>query len=184
MKAQYKIIQAVLLSVLVITSPAKAVNTVTFQGEVASQTCDVSINGNTNSIVMLPTVKLADLTGSAGKTAGLTPFTVSVSNCTASTTGDTAIKTKFLGHNVDSATGVLGNLASTNAATGVGIQLTQKSDGTTPVTLNGPTAVAGLVLKQGETSASYDFAAQYYALTAAPAAGAVTAVAEYTLSYL
>ena len=184
MKIHRSIIAPALMAGCVITMPALAQNTVTFQGEVSSQTCTVSINGTPNAIVMLPTANLANLTGSAGKATGVTPFTVAISNCTAVSSGDTAIQTKFLGHNVDSATGVLGNLAAVSPAVGVGIQITQKSDGTGPVDLNGPTAVPGLVLKQNETSANHDFGAQYYALSSAPTAGAVTAVAEYTLSYL
>lgn len=53
-----------------------ATPTVTFRGEVTSQTCSVSINGNTNSVVLLPTVSTADFGGTLanGQTAGLTPL--------------------------------------------------------------------------------------------------------------
>ncbi|MDP0573572.1 type 1 fimbrial protein, partial [Klebsiella pneumoniae] len=39
---------------------AFATPTVTFQGEVTDQTCSVSINGQTSSVVMLPTVATTD----------------------------------------------------------------------------------------------------------------------------
>ncbi|CAA0303997.1 Uncharacterised protein [Klebsiella oxytoca] len=66
-------------------SALAATPTVTFQGEVTSQTCSVSINGETNSVVLLPTVSTADFGANLanGQTAGLTPFTVTVSGCTA-----------------------------------------------------------------------------------------------------
>ncbi|MED5608320.1 fimbrial protein [Pseudomonas sp. JH-2] len=158
-----------------------AAPTVTFQGEVTAQTCKASINGETNSIVLLPTVASTELSA-AGSKAGLTPFTISISECQAPT-GDLAITTNFLGHNV-TAEGNLGNIAASNPASNVAIQLTKEAAGTTPVVLNGVTPVAGLVLADGETSASYQFGAQYISVAGNAGAGAVTAVAEYTLSYL
>lgn len=166
-----------------------AIPTVTFQGEVTSQTCSVSINGDTNAVVLLPTVATTDFgaTLANSQTAGLTPFTVSVSGCTAPAAGNGSlnIKTRFLGFDVDSASGVLGNRATTNAATGYGIQLTTTSAGTTSVMLSGVTDVDGLILPEGQTSTSHTFGAQYYVIDAGSATpGAITAVAEYTLSYL
>lgn len=160
-----------------------AAPTVTFQGEVTAQTCQASINGETDSIVLLPTVSSTELSGT-GTTAGLTPFTISVSGCQAPSSGDgnLAITTNFLGHNVTGA-GNLGNVAS-NPAANVAIQLTSDAAGTTPIVLNGVTPVSGLVLSEGETSASYQFGAQYITEGGSATAGAVTAVAEYTLSYL
>lgn len=158
---------------------ALAAPTVTFQGEVTDQTCKASINGQTDSTVLLPTVPSAELSA-AGMKTGLTPFSISVEDCQVDT-ADVEIATKFLGHNV-TATGNLGNIAEANAAQNVSIQLTTDAAGQTPVKLNGVTAVNGLVLNAGETSATHQFGAQYYAEDAATA-GAVTAVAEYTLSY-
>ena len=164
---------------------AFAAPTVTFQGEVTDQTCAVSINGQTNSVVLLPTVSTADFGGSLanGQTAGLTPFTVTVSDCQAPSS-DLDITTKFLGYDVDASSGVLGNRATSDAAVGYGIQLTASGDGTGAVTLSGPTSVSGLTLQTGETSASHEFGAQYYVIDASSAQpGKITAVTEYTLSY-
>lgn len=166
---------------------AFAAPTVTFEGEVTAQTCSVSINGNTNSIVLLPTVSMTDFgtTLTTGQSAGLTPFTISVTGCVAPTSAAQAITTKFLGYNVDTTSGVLGNTATTNAATGFGIQLTTSSAGTSAVKLSGLTSVTGLSLAVGATSATYDFGARYYVINATGAkAGKVTSVAEYTVSYL
>ncbi|HCI6754933.1 TPA: type 1 fimbrial protein [Klebsiella quasipneumoniae subsp. quasipneumoniae] len=167
---------------------ALAAPTVTFQGEVTAQTCAVEINGQTNSVVLLPTVALTDFgaTLAASQTAGLTPFTISVSGCVAPASAQN-ITTQFLGYDVDGTTGVLGNTnTSSEAASGFGIQLLSDSTGAagTEVILNGVTDVPGLVLAAGETSASHEFGARYYSLGADGTAGKITAVAEYTVSYL
>ncbi|TCM60046.1 major type 1 subunit fimbrin (pilin) [Acinetobacter calcoaceticus] len=154
---------------------------VTFQGEVNSQTCQAKINGKTEGTVLLPTVSTAEL-ATKGATAGLTPFTISVTGCSAPKDADLKIGTRFLGYNV--ANGNLSNQnTSANGAKGVSIQLTQSAAGTTPVVLNGVTKVDGLVLPTGKTDTSYQFGARYIADDTAIVAGAVTAVAEYTLSY-
>ena len=164
---------------------ALAAPTVTFEGEVTDQTCSVMINGQSNSVVMLPTVSTTsfDEPLANGAVAGETPFTVSVSGCTDPVT-DLSIKTTFLGYDVDAASGVLGNRATNNAAEGYGIQLTRDSAGSDPIILNGATSVEGLTLPGGQTSASYEFGARYYVIDASNAKpGKITAVAEYTLSY-
>lgn len=165
-----------------------AAPTVTFQGEVSSQTCSVNINGQANSVVLLPAVSFADF-GAAlanGASAGQTSFTVSLTQCTAPEGTAQAINTRFTGYDVDSTTGVLKNRdTSVNAATGFGIQLTASASGSNPIMLSGATDVPGLVLSPGATSTSYDFGARYYVIDKSKAkAGKITAVAEYTLSYL
>lgn len=164
-----------------------AMPTVTFQGEVTSQTCSVTINEETNAVVLLPTVSASDFgaTPAEGQTAGLTPFTVTVTGCTAPAAGSgpLPIKTRFRGLDVGDS-GVLGNRATTDAAVGYGIQLTTTDAGTTPVVLSGITDVPGLSLPEGDTSTSHTFGARYYVIDAASVSpGAITAVAEYTLSY-
>ena len=42
---------------IMVTGVANAAPTVTFQGEVTDQTCQASINGGTNGVVLLPTVR-------------------------------------------------------------------------------------------------------------------------------
>ncbi|QIK14984.1 type 1 fimbrial protein [Leclercia sp. 29361] len=177
---------ALAFTVVALPYSALAAPTVTFEGEVTDQTCSVNINGQTSSVVMLPTVAATEFgtTLANGQTAGLTPFTISLSGCKSSTSS-TNITTKFLGYDVDSTTGTLGNRATTDAATGYGIQLTSSGTGGTPVVLSGVTSVPGLVLAANATTASYEFGAQYYVVDATTAApGKISAVAEYTVSYL
>lgn len=160
--------------------------TITFEGEITAQTCSVNINGQTNSVVLLPTVAEGEFGAplANGQTAGLTPFTISLTGCTASAS-PTNIATQFLGYDVNATTGTLGNRATTNAARGYGIQLMSAATGGAAVMLSGLTSVAGLVLPANATSTSYDFGAQYYVVDASTAAaGKISAVAEYTVSYL
>lgn len=166
------------LAVMAVPTLALAAPTVTFQGEVTDQTCQATINGETNSIVLLPTVSAAALS-SAGATAGLTPFTLQVSGCQVMGAAQ-AIGTVFLGHNVTAA----GNLGNSGSAANVAIQLTGTAAGDTPVVLDGPTRVPGLVLDPGQTTASHQFGARYISEAGGAVAGSVQAVAEYTLTYL
>lgn len=167
---------------------AMAAPQITFQGEITDQTCQVSVNGQTNSIVLLPTVALSDFnTLTAGGNAGLTPFTISLTGCQANNTGSAiAVKTNFLGYNVDTTEKVLGNtLTGSTAATGFGIELLTSSSGGAKINLDGVTPVAGLEIADGADSASYDFGAQYYSLGGNnQKAGKISATAEYTISYL
>lgn len=172
---------SILLASLSLTATAFAAPAkVTFQGEVSAQTCQASIAGETDGIVLLPTVPTQDL-ATAGTTTGLTPFTIKVTDCDPGT-GELKIKTNFQGVGI-TAEGNLSNIhAGADAATGVSLQLTQNADGTGPVTLNGPTTVEGITLADGETTAEHQFGVQYHA-DAPATAGKVQSEANYTLSY-
>lgn len=184
MKLTFK--KLALATLIVLPCTALAAPTVTFQGEVTDQTCDININGDTNSIVLLPTVKAADL-GSAGASTGVTPFTITLSNCGGTSEGVSAartVTTNFLGHSVISGTGILDNTATDSKATNVGIQLLETNDANAEaISLDGVTAAKSTItLASGATSGSHTFGAKYYA-TGKASAGKVTAVAEYTVSY-
>lgn len=157
---------------------AAAMPTITFNGEVTAQTCQVKVNEEVDGVVFLPTVSTKELSA-AGATAGQTPFTISVSGCKA-TQADVAIALKLLGRNV-TANGNLGNTATANAAGNVAVTL-GAADGTR-IALQGLTNVPGLILPANQTSASMQLTAQYTA-EGKVTPGVVTAVAEYTVSYL
>ncbi|GGM90398.1 fimbrial protein [Shewanella xiamenensis] len=170
------------LSALVLTAlfgaNAHANNTITFLGEVSDQTCEVAINGATaNPTVLLPTVSTADL-ATAGSVAGETPFTLSVSGCTINATQALPIKTVFVGNSVTAA----GNLGNTGTATNVSLQILDAVGGNA-VDLTGVATVDGLNVAAGDSTASHDFAVQYYAEGAATA-GTVVSSVQYAISYL
>lgn len=170
------------LSALVLTAlfgaNAHANNTITFLGEVSDQTCEVAINGATaNPTVLLPTVSTADL-AAAGSVAGETPFTLSVSGCTINATQALPIKTVFVGNSVT----VAGNLGNTGSATNVSLQILDAVGGNA-VDLTGVATVDGLNVAAGDSTASHDFAVQYYAEGVATA-GTVVSSVQYAISYL
>ena len=168
---------AILVSGLVLSSAALADNTIKFQGEVADQTCDISINGNASTpLILLPTVSTTSL-ATSGATAGQTPFTIGLTGCTASASA-TAIKTVFVGNNLTAN----GRMDNTGTAGAVTLQLVDPAAPTVPLDLTGQTGAAGLSLAANATSASHDFAVEYYSEgTATP--GSVLGSVQYSVSY-
>ena len=175
MKKMNKI--ALVVAGLALSTTALANNVIQFQGEVADQTCAVTIDGNASApLVLLPTVPSSSLSA-IGETAGQTPFTVGLTGCTA-TASATAIKTVFVGNNL-TANGRLGN---TGTAGQVTLQLVDPISPTTPLDLSGQTGSAGLSLAANATAASHTFAVQYYAEGPATP-GSVLGSVQYSVSY-
>lgn len=182
----FKFFSTICVSTILIQSYAMADTTptqVTFQGEVTSQTCRATINGQSNAVVILPTVPTAELKAK-GETTGLTPFTISLTGCAApADNASVKIATRFYGQNFNSAGNLTNVSTAKNAATKVSLQLTEKADGLTPVKLTGNTTVDGLVLAAGQTTATHSFGIRYIAEDTGVTAGPITAMTEYTLSY-
>ncbi|WP_310608675.1 fimbrial protein [Buttiauxella brennerae] len=176
MKRNLFIVVFAAASVLSVSS-AFADNTIKFQGEVADQTCTVSVNGDDSApLILLPTQPASALT-TAGKTAGDTEFAISVSGCTASTSA-TAIKTVFVGNNLNSG----GRMGNTGTATNVTLRLVDPATPTIPLDLTGQVGSPGLNLAANATSASHNFAVQYYSEGVATP-GSVLGSVQYAVSY-
>lgn len=151
-------------------------NTISFQGEVADETCEVSVNGNNAApVVLLPTVSSSQL-NAAGKAAGETSFDIGVSGCTGDADGMT-VSTVFVGNQVTSA----GNLGNTGTAKNVELQILDTKGKEINFT-NGFTGDGDLALGPNETSASASYTAQYLA-TGAATPGSVTSTLQYAISY-
>ncbi|WP_086982876.1 fimbrial protein [Vibrio aphrogenes] len=163
------------------TASAASDNTINFQGEVAAQTCQVTVNGNAaNPTVLLPTVSTTDLTA-AGATAGKTAFTIGVTGCEAPAEGaELKISTVFVGNNVDT-DGNLSNVAGT--ATNVALQLLTPTS--TVINLNTPseTKDKAISLDAAATSGSADYFVQYVSTAGSATAGSVVGSVQYALSY-
>lgn len=157
-------------------------NTIQFQGEVADQTCNVNINGNTQApVILLPTVPAASL-ATAGETAGQTTFTIGLTGCTAPQDADVDINTIFVGNNLNT-NNRLGNTNKTDsAATNVSLELVDPGSNDAALDLTGTKPNSGLVLKANATSAEHDFAVRYYAEDKATA-GFVNGSVQYAISY-
>ncbi|EJB8385485.1 type 1 fimbrial protein [Pseudomonas aeruginosa] len=154
---------------------AMAANTITFSGEVTDQTCQVAVNGFTDPTVILDSVPVSALDGAVGRSAGETAFTLQLTDCVAPT-ADEHFTTLFQATNPSAA----GNLVNTAAsgATGVALQLLD-SVGGNPVDL----AAGDIVLANGATSTSYDYAVQYVSEAATVTPGPVLGAVTYTLRY-
>ena len=149
--------------------------TVTIKGMVTDQTCEVNANSK-DITVTLPTVGVGSL-GSAGTTAGRTPFTINLENCKA---GDVSAFFET-GGNVDAASGRLNN---TGGASNVQVQLLNDSSVFIPVLANAtqaPVTTKATVASEGG-SAALNYYAEYYATGVATAGDVATSV-QYTINY-
>ncbi|TQI78960.1 major type 1 subunit fimbrin (pilin) [Serratia fonticola] len=98
---------------------AASTGTITFNGELTANTCDVIVDGQTaDATVVLPTVGVKQL-DEAAKTAGDTGFVMALNNCQG--TLETASAFFEAGASVDAVTGRLKNLSGT--ASNVSLQL-------------------------------------------------------------
>lgn len=171
-----------LLALALMTLPgfvfaAMSNNTVRFQGEVADQTCNVDVNGTDSQPVVLMPTAAASALKTAGQVTGKTNFTINLTNCTAAA-ADTEISTTFAGTDVTEG----GNMGNAGTATNVEVQLLGSDS--KPVDLSGGmTAVPGITLAEGETSATQDLSVQYITEEGTATAGTVLASAQYAISY-
>ncbi|MDG0854514.1 fimbrial protein [Roseateles puraquae] len=159
------------LAVLAISaSGAYAVDgTVTVSGNVSSATCTVTASATT---VTLPTVSKTSL-ATAGSTAGTTPWSVSVSSCSAATMNTffeagTTVNSNGRLINSGTAGNVDGQIVTSTFGV-VNIGAANGSQGTTAVSVS-------------SNAATQQFYVRYYA-TGAATAGTFTSSFTYTLVY-
>lgn len=165
----------VAMTVFPLMALAASQNTLTFKGEVAAQTCAVTVNGGGATVVLLPLVSTSSLQ-KRGLTDGETSFTVEVSGCDAPKE-KTPIVTQFLANDVSQGH----NLKNMGTAEGVAVQLVGPNG--KPIELNGITRVDGLVLEEGNTEASAEFHVRYISEDQV-GPGSVTASVQYSITYL
>jgi major type 1 subunit fimbrin (pilin) len=155
-------------------------NTITFVGEVADNTCQISVNGNAaNPVVLLPTVSIGDL-AAAGDTAGETSFTVALEGCDTTSAG-TAVKTVFVPNGLQGQNLANQDDTASGGAANVSLQLLDAPGGAPVSLVNGVNEVDGLTIAS-DGSANHDFAVRYYADGKA-GAGSVSAAVQYAISY-
>lgn len=174
---------------LLLPCAAFAADTVTFYGEVADSTCNITVNGASGEVsVQLPTVQAAALNSS--QTAGKTPFVFTLSGCEAASGATSTLVGMRLLSNSTANSGNLLNIATgTTVAKNVSIQIEDDT----------PTTPAIIDFSQGEYTTTtktkpsdqagtlqFPFSAQYYVAyaTGNPATvGKVEAKLQYALTY-
>jgi len=176
MKKVAMISLGLLLAAAQVNAAEASDGTITFNGQIESQTCTVKVNGGTNNAtVTLPTVA-ASLLNAAGLTAGSTRFTIDLSACSTKT-GDVYAYFEQ-GANVNAN----GRLTNTGTATNVDLQLL---DGAGKALNAGSTdqSTSPTTAALADGAATLTYAAQYYA-TAAATAGTVASSVTYSINYL
>lgn len=170
--------------------------TITYDGAVTDTTCTVTgggaASGTGNVTVQLPDVS-SNILGTAGLTAGKTPFSLILGGGSKCTDGKTAalwIETTQTPA-LDTATGALRNQASSGAAN-VEVQLINPTNdqpidlSLNAIVTNGSTVVASsnqpAATIEGNT-ATLNYAAQYLAVDGAATAGVVTTYLTYSMQY-
>ncbi|WP_144153973.1 fimbrial protein [Paraburkholderia sp. BCC1885] len=175
-----KLISAVIFAGAAMASQfaAAADGTITFNGTITAQTCTINGNGSgsNNFTVTLPTVSSSTL-AAAGQTAGRTPFSIALTNCTPNSGN---VHTFFeAGPTVDTTTGNL--VVNAGGATNVEIGL-QNFDFTniTAGAADASQNSKSVAINSGKATLNYY--AQYVA-TGAATAGAANSSVMYTMSY-
>lgn len=159
---------------------AASTGTITFNGELTANTCDVVVDGQgADATVVLPTVGTNQLDG-ATKTAGETGFVMALNNC--SGTLQTASAFFEAGASVDAVSGRLKNMTGT--ATNVSLQLLDASSPSQAVIEAGnQNQVTSTTYKDVSSgSASLPYAVRYYA-EAPTTAGTVVSNVVYSIQY-
>ncbi|PII48843.1 fimbrial protein [Klebsiella quasipneumoniae] len=159
---------------------AVSTGTITFNGKLTANTCDVVIDGQSpNATVVLPTEGIS-LLNSAAKTAGETGFVMALNNC--SGTLKTASAFFESGASVDPVTGRLKNMSGT--ATNVSLQLLDASSTSRAVIQAGnQSQVSGTTYVNVSSGiANLPYAVRYYA-EAPTTAGTVISNVVYSIQY-
>lgn len=148
--------------------------TITINGMVTDQTCTIN-DGTEDIIVNLPTVGTSAL--AAGQTAGRTPFTISLTDCS-----DGKVATYFEPGAHTNADGYLNNTVVTQeGATNVQVQLLGDNNEVIKV-LAGAVQPNSQEVTVANGSADLNYYAQYFA-TGTATAGEVSTSVQYSIVY-
>ena len=146
-----------LLVLMAATSANAADGQVEFTGTVNDNACTINSESVKKSVDM-GQVRIADFANTVGATAGETPFSISLENCSGSTLKNASIK--FSGQQAATDATVLG-MVGANQVKGLGIQIADARTGD-KLPLN--TASTDYVLRP--QSNTFDFTASYVRLVA------------------
>lgn len=176
-----KIVTAfVSLTMMSAASAVAADGTINFKGNIIDAACTVDLDGAgaTTMDVAMGNVHKTAFTGvgsTAGGSASATKFNILLKDCPATAT---TAKVKFDGIAYSGDNTVLALTEEAGVATGVGIQLSDKS-GVLPLF----TESAAYTLTTGNNTNTLDFYARYIQKAATVTAGPANAVATFTVNY-
>ena len=175
-----------LLIAMAVSTAQAADGQVEFTGSINDNACSIN-SASVKKSVQMDQVRIADFANTVGATAGSTPFSISLENCSSETMKNASIK--FSGQQAATDATVLGMTGEKQVA-GVGIQINDARTGN-KLPLN--TASNDYVLRPN--SNTFDFTASYVRLVADTEAsgdtpgvrgigtGVVNALATFDVSY-
>jgi major type 1 subunit fimbrin (pilin) len=181
-KSTQTLFAAAALTLLVMNSATQAASTgtITFNGELTQNTCDVNVGGQgPDAVVVLPTVTTSVLQ-TPGQTTGRKDFSMVLSNCVG--TLRTVAAFFQAGSTVDTVTGRLKN-TNGSGATNVSLQLLDIINGYKAIQAGNQNQIANTSYVVATTgSANLLYSVQYYA-EGATTPGLVTSSVVYSLMY-
>ncbi len=171
---------ALALQVMSAGTQAASTGTITFNGELTANTCDVIVDNQAkDATIVLPTISTSQLTAAA-QVAGRTGFNMALSNCAG--TLKTAAAFFEAGATVDPVTGRLKNTATTGGATNVSLQLLDGANSSVIAAGNSNQTTKNTYVNVATGTASLPYAVQYYA-DGATTAGTVKSSVVYSIMY-
>ena len=186
-----KIQSLCIASVLILLSTSLAgAGTATFYGEVADQTCSVTVNGQISPVVNMPTVPLSDffIDPDTAPRKSRSPFVVDIFDCPPAAE-DTKIQVIFKGR-----AGSSNMLLNTGTAKYVDIRI--RPDHSNTVWMSGASipvpdgyedATRGtytqIILPKGATAVSHTFYAEYFGISRDMTPGTIEGSMQYVISY-
>jgi len=174
---------ALLVACAISTSMTHA-TTITFEGKITDQTCSVTVNGQNDLTIKLPTVHTG-VFNSTSPAAGTTPFKVAITGCKPASDEAEKYKVTFKSNHLAGA-GYLAN-TDTAGAKNVAVQLSKNEDGSDGLDLSDQAkSVIELTVPAKGDGTSHMMAAQYIMISDAQPVepGKVLATVEYKLDYL
>lgn len=168
------------MGLLMLSTAAHAAEsgTITFNGKVTDETCEVTTGSAGDFTVNLATAKVGDLS-QAGATAVPSNFRIAVDNCSPTVTN---VRAQFLydASQVEMSSGLLKNqLSGATSASNVGLQLYNYDDSSV---IKPGDAGAAKTFTVDNGAAEMIYGVQYYA-TGKSTAGLVKSQVKYQLSY-
>lgn len=158
---------------------SSASRTIYFYGKAVDSTCEISVNGGAaDNEIILPTVSQSIL-NTEGKTAGETTLHFRLSGCTGTSLNNAYVK--FEGTNNVTPESRYSNIAATNPATNVEIELQDKNGNQVLVGSN-MQGTADTYIDVTDGGGEQQYSARYYA-TGAATPGLVEALLVYSISY-
>ena len=149
-------------------------------GKITANTCDITSGTAGKQAVTLPTI-MANSLQSAGATAGRTPFTITLANCTPDS-GKVALYFEP-GAGTDMTTGKLKNTAASASAAG-NVQVALLNADLSDIALDQPLGSQNSQWVDITTgSADLSYFAEYYTQAGSATAGDVKADTYFTLTY-